>query len=963
MKITSTGYGHDNVLHKIKGGSASLSSYPSISPNSDFNNSFNNSFHSFNSPPSFTGLRLDKIPQVLEGFGNILIKGWNGFFGTSTVKITNLDRFIDKTNDYIGSDFIKSRIETFQGLIGEQKAAKLLRINGNTLEMTESSMAQKLLNGLLDIPRILLDVPNAFLRGVKKLPFAGNLEVWNKIADFPPLKNRANEKAAMEIFYRLKGMAAFTRSPGKMKAGIFGVPAGEAVANYVTKDERSLNRLATGIVSAVFVGNDFYNLAMYEKNDSKEASKVANKRMRREASRIIMSATLTFSVLSALSSYVNKSKNLACFAIAGSALFTEVASRVMTGTPLLPLTPNGAKKLNKKRAEKKAKTAFTASSRNKNNANTATSMPNTAPFAVQVTTDPIFSRFTYPPHEEMAFKATKPLIKADEKQKNTVETENAKNSKLKKDPWVNKNKPFGLKHLAGAFVVCAAVGLLYCFTRLSFYKFDNFIKQSGRFLSKLRKLLSKKDLVVSEADLRKLLEGFDNLKCERLKKAYSSIADVEFTKEEAELLLSKAKNGVISIDKDNPIYARAFVKTAARQDSLTYSKHRHPVKIKGHIADDHMDRVEYYDLANAHKLEFTKGASVPDYVETKRNLSEIIKDLTKMEEIEQPSVIDADSGSKIVPPETDTDFTDIKKVAEPILEKSTYTSNFKFKNIRFKLNLDKPTEMVNGEPVYGMQDIVFNFGEIEDTKIKIIIDAFEKPFRYITMIASFPLNCIKKLAGIKIEKPDKPEKIVRNIVLPDVGEFYRDCTAMFKKYKSGKITREEFGNYIEMVNMKPFSVETTTRYSPTALASKARNLVALISSYFFINDFRNEVLLQSDGENKQKAAEVTKERTAHKVSNFILNKFFMEAFNNAFNKQYLSSLFGATVVAAATEITNESSVRASIGVPLDRKHSREEIDEFEKKHMEQKGIKGAYYRFMARLTGKKMLSEKATDKK
>ena len=118
-----------------------------------------------------------------------------------------------------------------------------------------------------------------------------------------------------------------------------------------------------------------------------------------------------------------------------------------------------------------------------------------------------------------------------------------------------------------------------------------------------------------------------------------------------------------------------------------------------------------------------------------------------------------------------------------------------------------------------------------------------------------------------------------------------------KNIKKGKITQEEFSKYIESVNLKPFSAETTTRYSPTALASMSRNFVTLISSYFFINDFRNEVLLQSDGENKAKAAEVTKERSAHKASNFVLNKFFMEVFNNAFNKQYLSSLFGATAVA------------------------------------------------------------------
>ena len=343
-----------------------------------------------------------------------------------------------------------------------------------------------------------------------------------------------------------------------------------------------------------------------------------------------------------------------------------------------------------------------------------------------------------------------------------------------------------------------------------------------------------------------------------------------------------------------------------------------------------MDRVEYYDLVNADKLRHAERFEVPDYVETKRSFSEIMEELKKMEEPKKaPPAEDTKPVLESVP-EFKTDFSKLKAATKPLDEMEEYTSNFKFKTIRFGLDLSQPSGMVNGDPVYRMQNAVFNFGEIEDTKIKIVINALEKPIRYISMVAGFPLKCVKKLAGIKIEKPDKPEKIIRKVVLPDVGELYRDCFPMYNKFKNGKITKEEFSKYIETVNMKPFSAETSTKYSPTALASNARNLVALISSYFFVNDFRNEVLLQSDGENKQKAAEVTKERTAHKVSNFILNKFFMEVFNNAFNKQYLSSLLGATLVAAATEVTNESTVRASIGVPLGRKNSREEIDEFEK---------------------------------
>ncbi len=89
----------------------------------------------------------------------------------------------------------------------------------------------------------------------------------------------------------------------------------------------------------------------------------------------------------------------------------------------------------------------------------------------------------------------------------------------------------------------------------------------------------------------------------------------------------------------------------------------------------------------------------------------------------------------------------------------------------------------------------------------------------------------------------------------------------------------------------------------------------------------------------------------------------MEFFNKTFESAYLGSLAGATGVAAATEFTNESAIRASIGVPLKEMESREAIDEYEKKHIEATGLKGAYYKFIAKVTGKKRLSEKAEVKK
>lgn len=261
-----------------------------------------------------------------------------------------------------------------------------------------------------------------------------------------------------------------------------------------------------------------------------------------------------------------------------------------------------------------------------------------------------------------------------------------------------------------------------------------------------------------------------------------------------------------------------------------------------------------------------------------------------------------------------------------------------------------------------MKNAEYNFGRIKETKTKILLDAITYPFKAVKNILSAPGNLIRKLSGVptakELQQMEKKTK-ADPFPIPNIGELYKDCSFMFKKYESGKISKEEFAKYMNNANTKLLNMDTTPTYPQTALASLSRNFVTLITSYFFINDFRNEVLIQSNGENTEKAKEVTNERIAHKLSNFVLNKFFMELFNSTFQKYYLGSLAGATAVATATEMTNESCVRLSIGVPIGNKNSREEIEEFEKKHLEKEGVTGAYYRLMAKLTGKKMLSEKS----
>ena len=85
----------------------------------------------------------------------------------------------------------------------------------------------------------------------------------------------------------------------------------------------------------------------------------------------------------------------------------------------------------------------------------------------------------------------------------------------------------------------------------------------------------------------------------------------------------------------------------------------------------------------------------------------------------------------------------------------------------------------------------------------------------------------------------------------------------------------------------------------------------------------------------------------------------MNIFNSVFVKALNNSLTQATLIAGATEMTNEFLVRKSICQPVRKMKSRDEIIEWEDKQTSKKGLMGAWSRFFKKITGKKTLTEKA----
>ena len=162
---------------------------------------------------------------------------------------------------------------------------------------------------------------------------------------------------------------------------------------------------------------------------------------------------------------------------------------------------------------------------------------------------------------------------------------------------------------------------------------------------------------------------------------------------------------------------------------------------------------------------------------------------------------------------------------------------------------------------------------------------------------------------------------------------------------------------VEIIKKRARNVEVGAETSE--LANISRTMVTAFTTYFFVNDYRNSVLIESGGKDTEGAREETKERLMHKLSNFIINGTLMNTFNTIFKSVLNRSLLGATAVAAATEATNEFLVRKSICQPIGKKKSRQDIIDYEEKQMNKKGFMGWWSRTFKKITGKKSLTQKA----
>ncbi len=289
-------------------------------------NKFNRGFSGLNSSAkkycgsvSF-GANLLKITSAdFKGIKDVLNKGYNSLFDILQSKAGDLSKVIKED----GGDFV---------LAGEGRKEKFVRC---------------VLYPFIKMPKDVYDSTIGWFAS----RFPKN-KTFLKLNNFDFIKNYRSKKAADEAVRTLKGAIEGVSSKIKANPGAnikeiiskidmddVAVAFDPKTGKYKTTTERSLNRLVTALIPAVFYGNDVYNLSKRNGATDAEANKTANQRMVQEAVRAGGESYTTYSTLNLFDKITNTNQMAAPVINTISKVAAEAGSRAVVGKSLLPLKP------------------------------------------------------------------------------------------------------------------------------------------------------------------------------------------------------------------------------------------------------------------------------------------------------------------------------------------------------------------------------------------------------------------------------------------------------------------------------------------------------------------------------------------------------------------------------------------------------------------------------------------------
>lgn len=245
--------------------------------------------------------------------------------------------------------------------------------------------------------------------------------------------------------------------------------------------------------------------------------------------------------------------------------------------------------------------------------------------------------------------------------------------------------------------------------------------------------------------------------------------------------------------------------------------------------------------------------------------------------------------------------------------------------------------------------------DVDKVKDTIINGVLALPIKFAWEILNMPYQYVVKPL---IELPLKRGDLLKG---KDKGSSWDETFRTSVEYLQKNLHATDFKEKVNKNIIDALDNVNKSNLSSAELAGSAKTAVSTATSAFLILDNYNMVMIDSEGKDKKLAEQKAKERTIQRIVRIAYGAVLIKLFNGLFRTHYNASLLGAEAVTTGSTLITETLERTSVGMPL-HEATREEIIQKDNETLNATGLKGSYFRFMSKLTGKKPFSSQKADK-
>lgn len=302
-----------------------------------------------------------------------------------------------------------------------------------------------------------------------------------------------------------------------------------------------------------------------------------------------------------------------------------------------------------------------------------------------------------------------------------------------------------------------------------------------------------------------------------------------------------------------------------------------------------------------------------------------------------------------------TKLGEFKKWYEGLYSKDFVMTKKEFLNITKELRTNgfEPIASKYEKLVASNNADEVKLGKIKDKLAYILIhQVLTFPARFTWSVLNLPY---KKLILPIVNTFRKGAKGAEGIAQKDYNKIVQDTVMFMEKIEN--VSSEEFTKQINKRLVSSYDNLTKSSSNNSDLNIVVKTAQSAVTTGFLIADNYNMVMIDSQGQNKDLAEQKAKERAIQRGARLTYEAFIIKLVLDMFQGACSSSLLAALGLSGGLRIITEMVERSAVGLPI-TESTQEQIKENEKVHLSATGIKGSYFRAMAKLSGKKNFIEK-----